>query len=203
MHSTQARQEYFNDLSSRWDGFTDGERVRAALREVLSAVPIGGQEHVVDLGCGTGNLTAVLAEILGPGGRVTAVDFSGAMIDVARDKVRDPRVRWLVADVARLPLEDRSMDRVICFSAWPHFPDPAAAARELARVLRPGGMLHILHINSRECINGIHSGVGGAIGHDLLPPANDLAGVLSACGFTVREEVDSDTAYRVTGEWPA
>ena len=200
MDSTQTRQHYFNDLSGRWDGFTDGERVRTALREALSAVPIEQDEHIVDLGCGTGNLTAVLTEILGPGGTVTAVDFSGAMIDVARTKVRDPRVRWLVADVVRLPLEDRTIDRVICFSAWPHFPDPSAAARELVRVLKPGGRLHILHINSRECINAVHGGVGGAIGRDFLPSARDLAGVLGTCGFAVCEEVDTDAAYRVTGE---
>lgn len=200
MDSTQSRQDYFNDLSGRWDGFTDGERVRMAIREVLAAVSIDQEEHVVDLGCGTGNLTSVLTEILGPRGTVTAVDFSGAMIDVARNKVRDPRVRWLVADAARLPLEDISIDRVICFSAWPHFPDPSAAARELFRILRPGGMLHILHINSRESINAVHGGVGGAIGHDVLPSARDLAGVLRLCGFEVCEEVDTDTAYRVAGE---
>ena len=200
MDSAQSRQEYFNDLSGRWDGFTDGERVRMALREVLSAVSIGQDERVVDLGCGTGNLTSVLTEILGPGGTVTAVDFSGAMLAVARNKVCDPRVRWLVADVERLPLEDGSIDRVICFSAWPHFPDPSAAARELHRILRPGGMIHILHINSRASINAVHGGVGGAIGHDILPYARELADVLRACGFAVREEVDTDTAYRVAGE---
>lgn len=203
MNSEPTRRDYFDELSSRWDGFTDGERVRKSLRSVLSDMQIKPDEHIVDLGCGTGNLTAVLVDILGPEGTVTAIDFAGAMIDVARGKIGDGRVRWLVADVVRLPLDADSVDRVICYSAWPHFPDHRAAARELHRVLRPGGMLHVLHIDSRDKINAIHAGVGGAIEKDLLPPARDLAGVLAECGFTVLDVLESAEAYRVAARKPA
>jgi len=200
MKSESSRQEYFEELSARWDGFTDGERVRMALRSTLSGIPIDPAEHIVDIGCGTGNLSIVLLEMLGPAGKVTAVDFSGAMVDVARAKIDDPRVRWLVADVAALSLGDASVDRVVCFSAWPHFPDAQTAACELRRILKSGGMLHILHIDSRAKINAIHGGVGGAIGSDYLPPAHELAMVLSTSGFSVREQIDAEDAYRISAE---
>jgi ubiquinone/menaquinone biosynthesis C-methylase UbiE len=203
MNSEPTRQDYFDELSGRWDGFTDGERVRKALRIALPGMRIRPDEHIVDLGCGTGNLTAVLTDVLGPMGTVTAVDFASAMIDVARDKISDGRVRWLVADVVQLPLDAGSVDRVICYSAWPHFPDHGAAARELHRVLRPGGMLHVLHIDSRDKINAIHGGVGGAIGKDVLPPARELADVLTACGFAVQDAMDTAEAYRIDARKPA
>jgi len=195
MHPESSRRDYFEELSARWDGFTDGERVRMALRSTLSGIPINPSEHIVDLGCGTGNLSMVLLEMLGPAGKVTAVDFSEAMVRVARVKIDDARVRWLVADVTALSLSDDSVDRVICFSAWPHFPDPHAAACQIRRILKPGGALHILHIDSRAKINAVHGGVGGAIGRDFLPPAHELVQLLSISGFAVREAVDADDAY--------
>ena len=197
MNGSRTRQEYFEELSGRWDGFTDGERVKGALRDVLSMVPIKPDEHVVDLGCGTGNLTSVLLEFLGPSGIVAAVDFSRAMLEVARGKIPDHRVRWVVADAAGLPLDNESADRIVCFSAWPHFPQPAAVARELLRVLRPGGVLHIVHIDSRGKVDAIHGGVGGAIGQDHLPPAHVVAQMLTSVGFSVFEQIDSETEYRI------
>lgn len=200
--SDHARREYFDELSGRWDGFTDGDRVREALHSALSGYAIGSDEHVFDLGCGTGNLTRVLAAMLGPQGRITAVDFSSAMVAVASGKFTDARVRWLVADAAMLPVDDGSAERVICFSAWPHFPDPHAVGRELFRVLRPDGTLHILHIDSREKINAIHTGVGGPLAADLLPPVHTLATILLSCGFTVHETVETGSAYRLSARRP-
>lgn len=195
------RRGYFDDLSARWDSFTDGVRVQQTLAAVLAPYAIGAGEHIVDLGCGTGNLSHVLAGILGPEGRVTAVDLAPAMIAMAAGRLPDPRVRWTVADAAVLPLGGGSVDRVICFSAWPHFPDPGAVAREQGRILRKGGMLHIIHIDGREKINGIHTGVGGPIGEDLLPPAAELTALLAASGFLPVETVDTPTAYRVSARW--
>lgn len=195
------RRTYFDGLSSRWDGFTDAAKVRGALTAVLQPYAIHTDEHIVDLGCGTGNLSHVLCAGLGPRGRVTAVDISPAMIDVASGRLQDPRVRWVVADAMSLPIERNTADRVICFSAWPHFPDPLSVARELGRVLRASGSLHIVHIDAREKINAIHTGVGGAIGQDILPPAGDLVALLRDAGFDPYEHVDDPDAYRVSARW--
>lgn len=192
------KRAYFDALSCRWDGFTDHDRVRGALRMELDWMALVPDEHVIDLGCGTGNLTAVLLEKLGPAGRVTAVDLSPAMIQRARAKLADPRIRWCVADAASLPLAAAAYDRVVCFSAWPHFPDQFAVLREVCRVLRPGGHLAILHIDGRARINEIHSSGGPAIHNDLLPPATDLAVLLRRAGFTLGECDDTSDRYCIT-----
>ncbi len=193
------KEAYFDELSSRWDGFTDHDQVRATLRIELDRMDLAPDEHVVDLGCGTGNLTAVLLEKLGPGSVITAVDFSAAMIEKARGKFPDPRVRWCRADSVALPLTRSSCDRVICFSAWPHFPHPPAVLLEMNRVLRDGSVFTILHINGRATINQIHSSAAQAIVQDLLPPAADVAALFPTAGFVVEECEDSLDRYCITG----
>ena len=94
-------------------------------------------QHVLDVACGTGVAARAAAELVGPGGRVSAIDRSAAMIQVARE--RAARVDWRVADAADLPYPEDTFDAVVCQSALFFFPDAAAACREMARVLRPGG----------------------------------------------------------------
>ena len=186
------RRAYFDDIADRWDGWDDLSALGRRLAEGLDQLGVGLDERVVDLGCGTGNLSAALLERLGAGGRVIAVDFSRRMLAVASEKLSDRRLSLLLADGAWLPLADASVDRIVCYSTWPHFTDHAAAAREHARVLRQGGMLHVWHTSSRETINGIHVEAGGPVGADLLPPANELAAVVERAGFTVTEAIDAE-----------
>ena len=135
---------------------------------------------------------------LEPAGRIEAVDLAPRMIAEARHKYPDPRVRFHVADAAALPFDDASVDRVICFSAWPHFPDPDAVVRQAARVLVPGGRLHVWHIDSRHTINDIHKNAGRAVQQDLLEPAEHLAARMQRQGLQVESTRDDHQAYEIT-----
>lgn len=194
-----ARVEFFDRLAGSWDEEVAGPAHLERLRAEVMALDLGGGETVLDLGCGTGNLTVLLAGRVGAAGRVWAVDISPAMLERAREKLGDnPRVEWVRADAGALPIPDESLDAAVCLSAWPHFRDPRGVAAELHRILRPGGVLHILHLDGRETINELHRGIGGAVVGDLLPPAEELKLLLEEVGFegvAVRDEPDS---YRVT-----
>jgi SAM-dependent methyltransferase len=96
-----------------------------------------GPLDVLDLGAGTGKLTRTLAAA---GHRVVAADPSPGMLAVLARAV--PGVRTVTAAAEDLPLPDRSLEAVTVAQAW-HWLDQAAAARECARVLRPGGLLAI------------------------------------------------------------
>jgi SAM-dependent methyltransferase len=88
---------------------------------------------VLELGCGAGDLSL---ELLRRGAKLTAVDISPGMVDLARS--RAPAGRFLVAEAERTGLPDESFDLVV--GKWVlHHVDVAAAAAELRRVLRPGG----------------------------------------------------------------
>lgn len=200
--TSDPKAEYFDGIAERWDGWEDLEVLARRLDEGLAALGLRPDETVLDVGCGTGNLTRALLARLSPAGRVVAVDISPRMIEVARRKVSDPRVAWRVEDARRLSLGDACCDRAICFSVWPHFDDRAAVAAEFRRVLRPGGALHVWHLISRRRVNEIHAGAGEAVRGDVLPPAAETAALLAAAGFDVATATESETGYLVTGVKP-
>jgi ubiquinone/menaquinone biosynthesis C-methylase UbiE len=192
------RSTHFDAIADLWDGWDDLTVLARRLAAGLAALGVGGGETVLDLGCGTGNLSLALLAALSADGRVVAVDISPRMIQVAAGKVRDTRASFHVADAADLPLAAATCDRVVCFSAWPHFPDKDAVARELGRILRAGGRAHVWHLASRATINQIHASAGEAVQHDVLPPATETARCFETAGFRVEQLVDDDDGYLVT-----
>jgi ubiquinone/menaquinone biosynthesis C-methylase UbiE len=198
MMSVNPRAAFFDSIADKWDGWEDLPVLDAKLATELAELGVGPNETVLDIGCGTGNLTRAVLARLGRRGRVVAVDFAVRMIDLARRNVPDPRVEWHVADARSLPLPDGSCDRVFCFSVWPHFDDREAVATELRRVLRPGGCLHVCHLLARAKINEIHTSSGEPIERDILPPAKETADLLARLGFRVTAVFDNKERYLVT-----
>ncbi|WP_433201892.1 class I SAM-dependent methyltransferase [Dactylosporangium sp. CS-047395] len=92
----------------------------------------------LDLGSGTGRMTPGLAEAFG--GPVYGVEPSARMREQA---VAHDAVTYLDGSGERIPLPDASVDAALVFFVWHHVRDHAAAARELLRVLRPGGRLFV------------------------------------------------------------
>jgi ubiquinone/menaquinone biosynthesis C-methylase UbiE len=196
--SREAKAAYFDRIATQWDGWHDADAVGATLAAGLAELGVGADETVLDVGCGTGNLTRALLRALSPAGRVEAVDLSPGMIAEARRKIGDPRVAWHVADVASLPIPDASCDRAICLCLWPHVERRETAALELRRVLKPGGALHIWHTLPRCRVNEIHAAAGESVCDDVLPPAGETAEVLSRCGLQVTEAIDDGERYLVS-----
>jgi SAM-dependent methyltransferase len=102
-----------------------------------------GGRRVLDVGAGTGLLTEV---VLDAGHDVTAVDPSPEML--AELVARLPAVTAAVGSAEALPVDDASVDAVVAGQAA-HWFDPAPAAREIRRVLRPGGVLGLIW-NTRD-----------------------------------------------------
>ncbi|MFE9423101.1 class I SAM-dependent methyltransferase [Kitasatospora sp. NPDC006697] len=103
---------------------------------------LGPVERPLEVGCGTGVFCAALADRL-PGAEVTGVDPSGPMLAEAARHHPHPRVRYLPGPADALPLPDASCDGALLSRVVHHLPDRPAAARELARVLRPGSRVVI------------------------------------------------------------
>jgi SAM-dependent methyltransferase len=99
--------------------------------------------RVLDLACGTGVAARIAAEKVGCGGKVLGIDINVAMLSVARSlkPVTGARIRWLRGDAEHLPGLSPPFDAVLCHQGFQFFPDPAKAAVEIAKVLRPGGLL--------------------------------------------------------------
>ena len=200
--NNDSKRDFFDGIAAKWDGWVKPDVLNSALSIGLERFNVGPDETVIDLGCGTGNLAQALLMRLSGRGRVIAVDFSPRMLDEARRKVRDPRVEWINAAAESLPVGDALADRIICFSAWPHFSSPHDVALEMLRALKPGGLFHVWHTESRETINAIHAGAGKAIHHDLLAPAAELARLIEECGFDVLTAEEDDEHYLVAARKP-
>lgn len=111
----------------------------AAVAVVDAAAPVAG-EHVVDVGCGTGNAALLAAA---RGARVTGVDPAPRLLAVARDlaDAGGLAARFLEGDAAALPVADGEANAVVSVFGAIFAPDPAAAAAEMARVCAPGGRI--------------------------------------------------------------
>lgn len=123
-----------------WDAETY-ERISAPQeqmgRAVLDRLALRGDEAVLDAGCGTGRVTAALAERV-PHGTVYAVDGSPAMIDAIRERL--PQVRASVQDLQDLTLPE-PVDAVLSTATFHWIGDHGRLFARLFAALRPGGRL--------------------------------------------------------------
>jgi arsenite methyltransferase len=110
-------------------------------KRLLAACPVDADTYVLEVGCGAGATASYLAREYGC--RVMGVDLRESMVALARERAEregvQDRVEFRVADVLDLPFEDGQFDAVLCESVATFVEDKAQVARELARVVRPGG----------------------------------------------------------------
>jgi ubiquinone/menaquinone biosynthesis C-methylase UbiE len=198
VQSPDPRIPFFNHLADHWDGWENLETLPGRLAAALAAFGIAPQERVLEVGCGTGNLTLALTRHLSEAGRIFAVDSCARMLEKARAKVQDPRVAWILAPVQELPADPRDLDRAILMGVWPHLVEKRAVLETLHGRLRPQGMLHIWHLASRERINQIHAGAHPAVAQDMLEPAQEIAMLLENVGFEVLEIQDDAAQHLVS-----
>tara|TARA_R110000782_G_scaffold29959_2_gene74378 strand:+ start:25739 stop:26587 length:849 start_codon:yes stop_codon:yes gene_type:complete len=115
-----------------------GEALMPIAQMIVDTAAITPGEAVLDVGAR--NNAALLAAQAGA--RVTAIEVSPRLLDVAREKMKDfPQTRFELADVARLPFPDASFDAVIDAVSLMFGADREAAVAEMARVLKPGGRI--------------------------------------------------------------
>ncbi len=106
---------------------------------------LAGAIHVLDLGCGTGEITRRLAQRY-PQAELLGVDILDSNLEVARrdSQALGARVRYETGDAFALAAPDSAFDLVVCRHMSQAVPDFPLALREITRVLKPGGWLHLL-----------------------------------------------------------
>ncbi|MEV5432176.1 class I SAM-dependent methyltransferase [Streptomyces sp. NPDC052701] len=151
-------------------------RVRRAWAARLRAWLPARAGDLLDLGCGTGSLSLLAAE---QGHRVTGVDLSRNMVNLARRKLAGRDAVFLVGDAAAPPVGEQRFDTVLVRHVLWALPDPGGALRHWRSLLRPGGRLVL--------VEGVW-GTAGPVGI----PADRLTALLAPLTGQVRVERLSD-----------
>lgn len=116
----------------------------------LARFGMGSGMTIVDVGAGTGFFTRAAAALVGPDGRVHAVDVSSAMLGHLRDFGVPPNVSLSVSEPLHVPLPDASADVVLAAFVVHEAPDRRAFLDELLRLLKPGGRVLVLEWKRQE-----------------------------------------------------
>jgi SAM-dependent methyltransferase len=186
------------------------EEVAAPIRQwMLRELDPQEGDTLLELAAGVGDTGFEAAEVIGGSGRLITSDFSLAMLDAARRRGAElglGNVDYRVINAERIPLDDDSVDGVLCRFGYMLMPDPAAAFAETRRVLRPRGRVALavwgpMERNPWIAIAGISLGQRGHISPPPPPPApgpfsmasaERVESLLRGAGFT---EVRTEEAH--------
>lgn len=204
--STPAVRAAYDAVARAYEAAIGDELAAKPLdRALLRAVgELAGAGTLGDLGCGPGHVTRHLAAHHPD---VVGVDLSPAMVEVAR--AADPGGTYLVASMLDLPVADDAWVGAVAAYSVIHLEpeDRRRAWAELARVLRPGGVLLVsFHVRTAEVATGGSSHLSSWFGHDVdlrayfLDP-EELSRELVATGFAPSARLDRSPAAE--GEFPS
>jgi len=198
MPAMDPRIAFFDHHAPTWDRTgPDPAATLHRLRELSGRLGLRPGQDLLEVGCGTGQITGWLADIIRPG-KVVAADFSRAMLAQARNRGLD--VDFVRMDICGEKPGRQQFDVVLCCHSFPHFRDQPAALRQIARLLKPGGQLLVLHLVGSAQLNAFHRKVGGPVSHDHLPPASRWAALLHPAGMNLAEAADREDLFLVRAE---
>ncbi|MEU1791610.1 class I SAM-dependent methyltransferase [Streptomyces sparsogenes] len=183
-------RDFFTPRAADWEArFPDDGPAYAA---AVADLGLRAGDAVLDAGCGTGRALPALRAAVGPAGTVLGADATPAMLDAARRAGRHRDAALVLADVTRLPLRDGCLDAVFGAGLISHLPDPEAGLRELARVVRPQGLLALFHPVGRAALAARK---GFAITPGDLRAEPNLRPLLARSGWALTSYTDRDTRF--------
>jgi len=135
----------WNKFSPSWKKWDDlnMDLLKPMGDEIIRSINPKGAEVVLDIAAGTGEPGLTIATML-TGGKVVITDLSEDMLEIARENAlkRDIKnIETRVCDVCALPFADNTFDAISCRLGFMFFPDMLLAAKEMVRVLKPGGKI--------------------------------------------------------------
>lgn len=170
--------------------------------DLLRVAALRPGERVLDVGCGTGIVTRLAAERVGPDGVVRGLDVNPGMLAVARSVTPpDAGIEWHEGSAESMPFPDETFDVVLCQMSLQFVEDRAGALREMWRVLVPGGRVAL---NLPGPTSPVFRVLADAMGRHISPEAtgfvevvfslhdvDELRDLLASAGFR-EAEADAD-----------
>lgn len=187
------RVDFFNNHATNWD--TCGPDINVTLsrlHQIQNKLGLSPGMNLLEVGCGTGQITGCLVEWVKPG-KVVSIDFSPSMIQIASKK--NIPAEFKVMDICGAVDIKERFDIVLCFHSFPHFRDKLKALLNICNLLKPDGMLIILHLSGSKELNEFHKNVGGAVEYDFLPDAEEWKKLFEKTGLSLIEIEDKPDLF--------
>jgi ubiquinone/menaquinone biosynthesis C-methylase UbiE len=178
----EQQQRSWNRVSNGWRKWDEVNMnfLRPIGNEIIRLIQPAPDEFILDVAAGTGEPGLSIAA-MEPNCKVMITDLSEDMLKVARQNASNKgilNIDTLACDVCELPFEDNSFDAISCRFGFMFFPDMQLAAKEMYRVLKPGGRLAASVWNVPEKNFWITAIVGTINKNmDIPPPAPDAPGI--------------------------
>lgn len=191
MHTDPAQvRAFFAARAAGWE--TRYPDDAPAYRAAVAELGLREGQAALDAGCGTGRALPFLRAAVGASGTVVGADLTPEMLAEAVRAGRREHGALLLADCARLPLRDGTLDAVFAAGLIGHLPDPRVCLRELARVTRPGGRLALFHPIGRAALAARQ---GRELTPDDLRAERNLGPLLESSGWTMTSYTDTDERF--------
>lgn len=141
----EQQKEMWNKFSPGWKRWDDlsMDFLKPMGDEIIHLIKPGDTDIVLDVASGTGEPGLTIATML-KGGKVVAIDLAEGMLEVAQENATRRGIKnfeIVACDVCELPFPDNSFDAISCRMGFMFFPDMLLAAKEMVRVLKPGGRI--------------------------------------------------------------
>jgi len=150
-------KKMFNDISKNYDflnniiSFFTHKYIKTACIKLLQ---IKNGANVLDLCCGSGDICGIIKKNY-PGSKVTGVDFSSSMLEMAKKKYNN--INFIEADALKLPFLDNSFDYITISFGLRNIPNKDEALKEALRVLKPNGTFMHLDFGQKNFITRIYN----------------------------------------------
>ncbi len=186
---------FFACRAATWDTKFGDDLPSYAAAIAQAGIPEGGV--VIDVGCGTGRALPPLRQAVGPSGTVIAVDVTPEMLSQAGPPSLEASATRVLADARTLPFANASADAIFAAGLVSHLPDTEAGFRELARIVRPGGLLIMFHPSGRAALAARH---GRRLSPDEPLAADPLRQVTEATGWRLTAYDDAVNRFFAVAE---
>jgi ubiquinone/menaquinone biosynthesis C-methylase UbiE len=192
-----AKAEFFNSqVDEPWASSVFGPAEIATIDRMLKQADLREGMRVIEPGCGTGRLTGILADLVGPTGFVLASDISPKMIEAAFRRIGSrENVSLKHGAIESFQFDPKSFDVVVCHNVFPHFDHKPTAVNHLTAALKTSGKFIVFHFMNSASINDLHRKAHPSVLNDLLPAEREMKAIFEAAGLQVGLVQDDDSGY--------
>lgn len=193
----KAKAAYFDEnATAPWAAAEYGPEEQKKLARLFRYTGSLKGLKVLEPGCGTGRLTEILTDLVGPEGRVTALDISSRMVAAARRRTLGKKnVEIHQTAVEDFALAGDEYDLILCHQVFPHFEDSGSVLILLAKALKVDGRLMVVHFINFEEINDTHRKASTAVAMDMMPEEVEMCHLCDKAGLEVGFILDDHLGY--------